>query len=225
MSTDRRKLGRKGPAVARHLPRDEEILLIAARVFADDGFENARMDEIARQAGVQKATLYHYFNSKEDLINRVLVWIERNVTPPDPPSDGTATERLESFVRRAAFNAAQYPITVFIKQYRVIEGPAGERARARAARNRSTLIGIITDGQRSGEFIDGPPETLFDIVLSVCKTLSEWYKPDQMSEEEAVGLATSFSVQGILRPRVQRRPKSHANSGRQLRDQPANSHP
>jgi AcrR family transcriptional regulator len=48
-----------------------KILAAAEEVFAEKGFDGARVDEIARRAGVNKALLYYYFESKE-LILRAL---------------------------------------------------------------------------------------------------------------------------------------------------------
>ena len=47
--------------------RPREICAAALDVFARKGFAAARLDEIARQAGVSKGTLYLYFKSKEEL--------------------------------------------------------------------------------------------------------------------------------------------------------------
>lgn len=44
------------------------ILDAAAREFASAGFDGARVDEIARKAGVNKALIYYYFKSKEELL-------------------------------------------------------------------------------------------------------------------------------------------------------------
>jgi len=44
-----------------------EIIDGARRVFFEKGFNGASMDEVARVAGVSKATIYVYFESKEDL--------------------------------------------------------------------------------------------------------------------------------------------------------------
>ena len=44
------------------------ILDAAAREFSASGFEGARVDEIARKAGVNKALIYYYFKSKEELL-------------------------------------------------------------------------------------------------------------------------------------------------------------
>jgi AcrR family transcriptional regulator len=47
--------------------RTGEIIQAANRVFAERGFDQATMDEIAREAGVAKGTLYLYYPSKQDI--------------------------------------------------------------------------------------------------------------------------------------------------------------
>ena len=48
------------------------ILDAASEVFADKGYEGARVDEIARAAGVNKATLYYQIGDKEALYHAVI---------------------------------------------------------------------------------------------------------------------------------------------------------
>jgi len=50
----------------------QAILRAAEHIFADKGLEGARTDEIARKAGVNKALLYYYFKSKNDLFQAVV---------------------------------------------------------------------------------------------------------------------------------------------------------
>ena len=52
--------------------RPREICAAALEVFAEKGFAAARLDEIARRAGVSKGTLYLYFKDKEDLFRAVV---------------------------------------------------------------------------------------------------------------------------------------------------------
>ena len=49
----------------RKLERPAEILDAALKVFAQKGFAAARMDDIAKDAGVTKGTIYLYFENKE----------------------------------------------------------------------------------------------------------------------------------------------------------------
>ncbi|MCB1776705.1 MAG: TetR/AcrR family transcriptional regulator [Candidatus Competibacteraceae bacterium] len=50
----------------------QKILDVAAQTFQESGFERASMDEIRTRVGGSKATLYHYFASKEELFFEVV---------------------------------------------------------------------------------------------------------------------------------------------------------
>ncbi len=59
--------------VTRNPDRSQERILTAAfKEFATYGFAGARVDEIARRAGINKRMLYHYFGDKEALFREVL---------------------------------------------------------------------------------------------------------------------------------------------------------
>ncbi len=51
----------------------QTILDAASSVFAADGFGGARVDEIARRAGVNKALLYYHVGNKQALYTAVLM--------------------------------------------------------------------------------------------------------------------------------------------------------
>jgi len=54
------------------LHRQEEILAAALEIFAAHGYEAARIDDVARQAGIAKGTIYLYFRDKEQLFRAVV---------------------------------------------------------------------------------------------------------------------------------------------------------
>jgi AcrR family transcriptional regulator len=58
--------------------RPDEILDAALNVFAAQGFDRARMEDIAAQAGLSKAGIYLYFTSKSELLRAL---IARTVAP------------------------------------------------------------------------------------------------------------------------------------------------
>ena len=60
----------------------EKIIKVAFQVFVEKGYDGARMQEIAEKAGVNKAMIYYYFNSKELLFEKII------------------TETLDSFFQR-----------------------------------------------------------------------------------------------------------------------------
>ena len=74
----------------------------AATVFAERGFDRARMDDVAQATGVPRATLYYYFASKDEilgfllqaLLDDVAAKVADAVTTP-----GSAADRLAAVLR------------------------------------------------------------------------------------------------------------------------------
>jgi AcrR family transcriptional regulator len=60
---------------------ENQILISAREVFISKGFEGARMQEIADQAGINKALLHYYFRSKEKLFDAVFSEVAANLFP------------------------------------------------------------------------------------------------------------------------------------------------
>jgi AcrR family transcriptional regulator len=65
-----RKHRKSAPALKAE--RRQAILDAALEVFAAQGFAAARLEDVARQAGVAKGTLYLYFRDKEELFEQIL---------------------------------------------------------------------------------------------------------------------------------------------------------
>src|SRR3954451_14693264 len=95
--------------------RPDEILDAALAVFGEAGFARAKLDDVARQAGVSKGTLYLYFESKETLFRemvraRVVAWLgeaEEFVRT----YEGSARSLLVELVRRMYTRVRCEPMT------------------------------------------------------------------------------------------------------------------
>ncbi len=55
-----------------------KIIKAAIKIFTEKGYHGSTMDEIAKEVGVSKATLYTYFKGKEDILK--VIWISLNQT-------------------------------------------------------------------------------------------------------------------------------------------------
>lgn len=60
------------PIAKDHDEKRSHILNIAARVFADQGFARASMAQVAKDCGISKANIYHYYSSKDALLFDIL---------------------------------------------------------------------------------------------------------------------------------------------------------
>ena len=50
----------------------EKILATASQLFVQKGYEKTSMQDIARTAGISKGAIYHHFQSKEEIILKVM---------------------------------------------------------------------------------------------------------------------------------------------------------
>src|SRR5690348_4300590 len=50
----------------------QRILKAASEIFAEKGFDGARVDELTAKAGVNKELIYYYFESKEIILDELL---------------------------------------------------------------------------------------------------------------------------------------------------------
>ena len=79
--------------------RREAILDAALDAFADSGFHETSLDDVARRAGISKALIYEHFDSKQDLFDALLETyvgelMERVMTSVATAND--AEERLQA---------------------------------------------------------------------------------------------------------------------------------
>jgi AcrR family transcriptional regulator len=83
--------------------RREEIIDAAARVFASKGYYAAGISDIASDLGVAHGTLYRYFNSKQEiadrLLDRVLQLLAQTLLQEDPTASDTLADFRAQMIR------------------------------------------------------------------------------------------------------------------------------
>jgi TetR/AcrR family transcriptional regulator, fatty acid metabolism regulator protein len=131
------------------------ILDAAARVFARKGFHTSRVGDIAEEAGVAHGLLYHYFASKDEVLETIFREHWTNVLDrvhDAEMSEGTATERLAAIARALLGSWLLEPdvVRVVIREIArtaEVEEHVGELVKPIGAIRR-----VIGEGQASGEF-------------------------------------------------------------------------
>lgn len=139
--------------------RQSQILDAARSVFAQQGFAETRMDDIALACGLSKGTLYLYYKSKDDLIAGLLELTFSDLLAQLRAlfeADGTTTARLQTLVAQMVDYMRQdmSALNIAYEFY----GVAGRRPEVRRflqvyfAEYRSTLAAIFEQGIERGEF-------------------------------------------------------------------------
>src|SRR5207248_5910280 len=109
------------------------------RLFADRGYHGTSLADLAEALGIQKASLYHHIDSKEDLLWEVagagaeVFHAALDAVPDVAP----AAERIRLALRAHLRVVSEQldAATVFTREWRA--APGGRRGRSRAARGRA----------------------------------------------------------------------------------------
>jgi AcrR family transcriptional regulator len=146
------------------------ILKAAAKVFSDVGFDGARVDEIARVAGVNKAMIYYHIGDKEalyahvihDVFGNVAEQFTRKIEPTQSPED-----KLRTYIRTVIHEVDQHPELAAIMLREQASG--AKNLPDMIGQDLARIVGIITDildeGAQNGVFIETIPFLVHMMVI------------------------------------------------------------
>jgi AcrR family transcriptional regulator len=177
--------------------RIPQIIQSASRVFSKKGLHQARMEDIANEAGVSKATLYLYFSSKEDLILRIFEEFYEsafNSVPQSLPGHLSVTARLKLAFQMVSNTVAESQKMMPLTYEFYSEATRTDRIRSIIrkyyTRNQESMASLIEEGIRNGEFRQVDARTIslvlgatFEGLLLMQTILPEEVNWNQIPEE------------------------------------------
>ena len=188
--------------VVRRDRQRDSILRSAARLFRERGFADTGMRDIAAAADLSAANLYHYFDSKNDLLfycqDRAL---DRMLAAIALARQGSrsAAERLH-VVLSAHLQTLLDEIEGATAHLQIDSLPPSLRDVIVKKRDRyeRALRRIIADGIRRGELVDMDPAVVARAMLGAMNWTVTWFRPDGPDTPIAVGeMISRFLVRGI----------------------------
>ena len=140
------------------LSREELILDAADRLLARFGFRKMTIDDLAREAGIGKGTVYLHFRSKEDvvlshvdrLVNRVIARM-RQIAATDASPEAKLAEMLVARVM-LRFDGVQHYTESFSEVLRDLRTALLQRRAGHFEEEAKVLSGVLREGQRAGAF-------------------------------------------------------------------------
>jgi AcrR family transcriptional regulator len=164
--------------------RREELLAIAAQLFAERGFKNTTVRDIADAAGILSGSLYHHFDSKESMVDELLntfqteLWTQYDAISA---SDLSPRAKLEAIVR-ASFDAIDHHHSeVAIFQNDAAYLTTFERFAYLDERNvrfRRLWTGMLEAGVAAGELrADLDIELVYRFLRDTVWVAVRWYRP------------------------------------------------
>ena len=144
-------------AKAPPVDRRRQILDAAIRVFARQGFHSCRVADIADEAGVAYGLVYHYFDSKEQVLNELFVERWSLLLTAIEEVDGQAIPAREKLDAVAGFIIESYRHEPELMKVIIVEVTRAANSFGRTHlpeinRAYEAIAKIVADGQASGEF-------------------------------------------------------------------------
>jgi len=201
--------------------RDDEVLRAAIEVFHRKGYATASIQDVADSVGVLKGSLYHYIDSKEDLLARIFAESDDQsftIMGEIAALEISAVERLRTFAQTWALwyleNAER--ASLYFNEWRHLSGERLERVMAQRQTYERYVTGFIEAVKREGEAepdLDARYAAFF--VLSAINVLPSWYKRD--GPDSAVHIAEVWAdliVGMVCHSRGRKKPRSVARARR-----------
>jgi AcrR family transcriptional regulator len=160
------------PRVIKHPDiRRQELLDIAARSFAEHGYDSTTVDDVIRQAGLSKGAFYYYYPSKQALLEGLATAAATRALEALQPvmnaSGLGAVDRLNAFLRqgRQTHDAAA-TLAVFESIFRPDNVVLYHRMHAAVmAVMLPPLTEILAQGVAEGSIRSNDPRTTAELVL------------------------------------------------------------
>jgi len=134
-----------------------QILDAAVRVFARQGFHATRVSDIADEAGVAYGLVYHYFNSKEQVLNELFLERWSLLIAAIEETDREGVSHRERLARVAGFIIDSYRhdpelMKVIIVEVTRAANSFGQTHLTEIRRAYESIAKIVEDGQEAGAF-------------------------------------------------------------------------
>lgn len=186
----------------RYSEKREKILKSAARLFAKNGYEKVSMEEIAAKLKLNKATLYYYFKSKDEIfftIQMQAIGQANDALEKVLDSNLGPKEKLREAIKSHVHIVTRDYITGTFRQRELVL-PRELMIKVIAARNHfeEKFKKIVLEGVEQGIFQENNWKLAVLSILGALNAIPRWYSPrGKLSSEEIGETISAFVIKGV----------------------------
>jgi AcrR family transcriptional regulator len=185
---------------ADYIARREEIIGVAADVFRQRGFESATLLDVANAIGTDRASLYYYVGSKEELLQEIVRHALKNVNEVAEQikrSRKSTPEKIRALIDSMVDNYVQnYPhMSIYTEDLGRIARQDSKWAIDVIEQTRhyeSVVRSVLANGRRDGTLrTDVPLDLAVLSLFGMINWMHRWYRPE--SNYDAGEISTTFA--------------------------------
>ncbi len=197
--------------------RRQQIIVAAKRVFSENGFNKATMEDIAKEAELSPGTLYLYFKNKEELYAslslRILQYLHIRVTHVNKDAALSPEQKLSALMD-AMYDVYDFDPLIIINMFHLqssetlknLSESLLEEIKQLSQKSIGAIAKIFEEGMKRGIYIDRHPVALADIFWSMFSGVVLWEASKKIISADKdylkSTLATAFELfeRGIRNP-------------------------
>lgn len=203
----RRRTAARAEGGAAYLERRAELIHAAAGVFREKGLSKATLNDVADAIGTDRASIYYYFGSKQELFHEVVrEAVEANVKRAEDihDQDLTAPEKVRALVHSLlASYAEHYPfLYVYIQENlpHVSEDGSSWAQQMKKLNHRydTAVVGIVEQGVKDGSFRAlASPRILAYGLIGMLNWTHRWFHPESFSASDVADAYAGVLLDGM----------------------------
>ncbi len=183
----RRRAAALGDGRPEYVERRREIVRAASQVFKDRGFRGTTLGHVAERMGVDRASLYYYYSSKEELFQDIVtgeVQVNTRTAEAIRDSDAPAPVKLRRLIEDMMRSYEEhYPVLYVLIQENLNQVLPEHSEWATAMKDiqksyEAVVIGIVQDGMDAGTIrADAPAWLVAYGIIGVVGWTNRWFNP------------------------------------------------
>ncbi|MFR9805039.1 TetR/AcrR family transcriptional regulator [Pseudonocardia sp. RS010] len=204
----RRRAAALDEGSAAYQERRAEIIRAAGAIFKRDGYRGTKIGDIAEVMDMDRATIYYYVGSKEELFQQAVGdAVEKNCLRAEAilHGPGTPADKLRTLVTELMVSYADaYPyLYVYIQEDLTKLSKRSQWARSMSRFNKryeNAVVAIVEDGMEDGSFhVDTQPWVVAYGIIGMVAWTNRWFNPHESSvSAQEIGAAYAETLIGGL---------------------------
>jgi AcrR family transcriptional regulator len=184
------------------IKRRDEILEVAAKIFAAKSYHDTTLEEIAREIGLTQPALYYYVKSKGEILDKIVNKIIQHLKEVSQvgAEDLPPQKRLEKiFFMLVEFSAQHRETTLIAFEQHKILAPRKLKALERHQSDvERVLRDTLKEGVKCGDFTIEDVSMASFAILAMSNWIYKWYKPDGRLTVKQIGdILMNLIINGI----------------------------
>ena len=182
----------------------DKVLAAAVQMFAEYGYHAATMRDIARMAGIQAASIYYHYASKQALLVEVMEThmrqlnanLEQIVSKQD-----TVQQRLYEAISSHIRLHTTYKSEFFIidTEIRALNGENRGKVLALRDQYEDLFQKLLREGMEQGVLRQTDVKVSSYAIIAMCTEVAQWFRPSgRLSVQQVIEIYNQMVTEGLL---------------------------